>query len=112
LSENPFNYGQAFNFGPNTNDALSVEEMVERVIENWGTGRYKSINDTNNPHEAGLLKLDISKAVKELNWMPIFNAQIAVERTINWYKLYYAGVSASELIKSDIEFYQKIKNNE
>ena len=112
LSKNPIKYGQAFNFGPNISDALCVQEMVERAIEIWGTGRYKSINDTNNPHEAGLLKLDISKAVNQLNWKPIFNAQIAVERTINWYKQYYAGVSAIELIKSDIEFYQKIKNNE
>ena len=112
LSENPVKYSQAFNFGPNTSDALSVEEMVKRSIKIWGIGSYTNYIDANNPHEAGLLKLDISKAVNELNWMPIFNAQIAVERTINWYKQYYAGVSASELIRSDIEFYQKIKNNE
>ena len=112
LSENPMKYGQAFNFGPINSDALSVEEMVKRAIQKWGTGSYKTTIDANNPHEAGLLKLDISKSVNELKWMPIFNAQIAVERTINWYMKYYGGVSASELIKSDIEFYQKIKNNE
>ena len=112
LSENPIKYSEAFNFGPNISDALSVEEMVKKAIQNWGTGSYKSVIDTKNPHEAGLLKLDISKAVNELNWMPFFNAEIAVERTINWYKQYYAGISACELIKSDIEFYQKIKSNE
>jgi CDP-glucose 4,6-dehydratase len=112
LSENPIKYGQAFNFGPNISDALSVEEMVKRAIQIWGIGSYKNVIDANNPHEAGLLKLDISKAVNELNWKPIFNAQTAVERTINWYKQYYAGASASELIESDIKFYQNIKNNE
>jgi CDP-glucose 4,6-dehydratase len=112
LNENPIKYGQAFNFGPNTSDALTVEEMVKMAIQKWGFGSYNNLIDTNKPHEAGLLKLDISKAVNELNWMPIFNAQIAVERTINWYKQYYAGVPASELIKSDIEFYLNIKNNE
>jgi len=112
LSENPVKYSQAYNFGPNTSDALSVEEMVKKSIEIWGNGNYQAVINANNPHEAGLLKLDISKAVNELNWGPIFNAQIAVERTINWYKQYYTGISASELIKSDIEFYQKVKNNE
>lgn len=112
LSENPIKYSQAFNFGPNTTDALSVEEMVKMTIEKWGSGKYKSVINPNNPHEAGLLKLDISKAVNELNWIPVFNAQKAVDRTINWYKKYYSGISASELIKLDIEYYQKIKNNE
>ncbi len=112
LNIDPIKYAQPFNFGPNTSDALSVEEMVVKSIKNWGNGSYKSVIESSNPHEAGLLKLDISKAVKELNWKPIFNAEIAVERTINWYKKYYAGVSATELIKSDIEFYQNIKHNE
>ena len=112
LNIDPIKYAKPFNFGPNTSDALSVEEMVIKSIKNWGNGSYKSVIESSNPHEAGLLKLDISKAVKELNWTPIFNAEIAVERTINWYKKYYAGVSASELIKSDIEFYQNIKHNE
>lgn len=109
LSENPIMYSQAFNFGPNSTDALSVEEMVKMSIAKWGHGTYKAFNNPNNLHEAGLLKLDISKAINELNWMPYFNAQIAVERTVNWYKSYYTGVSASELIKSDIEFYQNKK---
>jgi CDP-glucose 4,6-dehydratase len=57
------------------------------------------------------LKLDISKALNELNWKPVFNASVAIERTINWYKCYYSGINANELMKLDIEYYQS-KNNE
>jgi CDP-glucose 4,6-dehydratase len=110
LNTDPLIYSQAFNFGPNTSDALSVEEMVKRSIENWGTGSYKSVIDSNNPHEAGLLKLDISKALNELNWKPLFDAKTAIERTINWYKCYYNGTNASELMELDIEYYQSKKN--
>jgi CDP-glucose 4,6-dehydratase len=99
-------YAQSFNFGPNTSDALSVEDMVIQSIKNWGSGRYKSVIDSNNPHEAGLLKLDISKALNELNWKPVFNASTAIERTINWYKCFYSGINANELMKLDIEYYQ------
>jgi len=111
LNIDPLKYAQPFNFGPNTSDALSVEDMVIQSIKNWGSGSYKSVIDSTNPHEAGLLKLDISKVINELNWKPVFNAQIAVERTINWYKSYYKGISASELMQKDIDYY-KNKNNE
>lgn len=111
LNADPIKYAQAYNFGPNTDDALSVEEMVVKSIKCWESGTYiVEVND-NNPHEAGLLKLDISKAKTELKWKPIFNASTAVERTINWYKCYYSGINASELMKLDIEYYQS-KNNE
>jgi CDP-glucose 4,6-dehydratase len=110
LNSDPIKYAKAYNFGPNTDDALSVEEMVKKSIENWGSGSYQTLADSNSPHEAGLLKLDISKALNELNWKPVFNAQTAIERTINWYKNYYYGVSASELMNLDIEYYQS-KNN-
>jgi CDP-glucose 4,6-dehydratase len=106
LNTDPIRYTQAFNFGPNTSDALSVEEMVKKSIEYWGSGRYKPFVDVNSPHEAGLLKLDISKALNELNWKPVFNAQTAVERTINWYKGYYTGINSIELMKLDIEYYK------
>jgi CDP-glucose 4,6-dehydratase len=110
LNTNPVKYSQAYNFGPNTSDALSVEEMVVRSINSWESGTYKIEVNNNNPHEAGLLKLDISKAVKELNWLPILNAQTAVERTINWYKNYYKNISAAQLMESDIEYYQNKRN--
>jgi CDP-glucose 4,6-dehydratase len=111
LNTDPIKFSQAFNFGPNTSDALSVEEIVKWSIQKWGAGNYKAILDTNNPHEAGLLKLDISKALNVLKWRPVFNAQTAVESTINWYKSYYNGIKAIELMKLDIEYYQS-KNNE
>ncbi len=110
LNRDPKKHAEAFNFGPNTTDALSVEEMVNKSIENWGAGNYKVLLDANSLHEAGLLKLDITKALNQLNWKPVFNAQTAIERTINWYKNYYNKIPAIDLMKSDIEFYQNIKN--
>jgi CDP-glucose 4,6-dehydratase len=106
LNSGPIKYAQAYNFGPNTNDELSVEEMVVKSINCWSSGTYNVEVNSNNPHEAGLLKLDISKATSELNWKPVLNAQSAVELTINWYKNYYNNITAKELMESDIEYYQ------
>jgi CDP-glucose 4,6-dehydratase len=106
LNSDGLKYAQAYNFGPNTNDELSVEEMVVKSIKSWDGGTYKVEVNSNNPHEAGLLKLDISKALNDLNWKPILNAQTAVELTINWYKKYYNKITATELMESDIKYYQ------
>lgn len=105
----PLQYSQAYNFGPNHFDAISVQEMVEKSIDFWGTGSFRSIINKNHPHEAGLLKLDISKALNELDWRPKFNAQIAIERTLNWYKNYNNGIPAIELMEADINYYQILK---
>lgn len=88
LEKEPISFAQAYNFGPETEDALSVEEMVKLANETWGSGEYKLEQEANQPHEAGLLKLDISKVKSELNWMPKMNANETVAFTLNWYKNY------------------------
>ena len=110
LNLEPIKYAQAYNFGPNPDDALSVEEMVVKSIKCWQSGTYIVEVNSNNPHEAGLLKLDITKVTSELNWKPVLNAQTAVELTINWYKNYYKNISAIELMELDIKYYQSKKN--
>ena len=106
--------GEAFNFGPKSEQNHTVVKLLKDLGKYWG---FKNENDAfvitdNIPfNEAGLLKLDISKVINELNWKPVFNAQIAVERTINWYKNYYNGINVIKLMQSDIDYYQS-KNNE
>ena len=89
LALDPIKFGQAFNFGPNATDSLAVIDMVNLSIASWGTGKYKIEELENQPHEAGLLKLDISKVNLHLNWYPKLSAQEAVSLTIDWYKDYH-----------------------
>lgn len=85
LANDPLKYSQAYNFGPHLSDALPVEEMLKLAIASWGKGEYIVEQIEGQPHEAGLLKLDISKAIAELRWQPKMNAQKAVSMTIDWY---------------------------
>jgi CDP-glucose 4,6-dehydratase len=90
LFKQPQVFSQAYNFGPDVNDALPVNNMVNMAISAWGGGKYDIQQNKHQPHEAGLLKLDISKANAELNWRPKMNATAAVTITIDWYKNYYS----------------------
>ena len=85
LAKEPVKYSQAYNFGPHLSDALPVEEMLKLAIQSWGKGDYILEKVEGQLHEAGLLKLDISKAIAELMWQPKRNAQKAVSMTMDWY---------------------------
>lgn len=85
LATDPIPFNQAYNFGPQLSDALPVGEMLQLAIQSWGKGEYQIEQVEEQAHEAGLLKLDISKAMNELKWQPKMNAQQAVGITMDWY---------------------------
>lgn len=89
-------YSDAWNFGPSDESIITVEELIKLVIKYWGSGNY-AVDTSTHPHEAGLLKLDASKARALLGWKPIYDIYEAVERTISWYKNFYNGMRKEEL---------------
>lgn len=89
LNFDSIKYSDAFNFGPDSNDTLTVLEMVKSVIKHWGKGKFELTETNLKPHEASILKLDISKANEYLNWKPVWCANEAVKKTIDWYKTYF-----------------------
>lgn len=86
MIQNPKKYADAYNFGPYLEDTLTVKDLVEIAIQKFGYGNYETPKQGNQPHEAGLLRLDINKAINELNWKPKWNAQRAIEETILLFK--------------------------
>ena len=89
LTEDPIKYAESWNFGPYMEDNLTVKDLVETAIEIWGSGSFYTPQYEGALHEAKLLKLDINKAVNELGWQPKYNAQKAIETTIDWYKDFF-----------------------
>lgn len=84
--EDPVGSAEGFNFGPDLQDTLEVEQVVQLALQAWGSGRYFCDVDPQAPHEAALLRLDSSKARSRLGWKPRWNAQTAILRTIQWYR--------------------------
>jgi CDP-glucose 4,6-dehydratase len=52
MSEDPVKYSTAYNFGPNPEDMLTVEDLTKVFFDAFGFGAYKSTADANAPHEA------------------------------------------------------------
>ena len=78
----------SWNFGPEESHNTSVESLVKKIINTYGSGTYKIKNDNNLLLEAKLLSLNINKAKKVLGWNPILSLDKTIELTIEWYKEY------------------------
>jgi CDP-glucose 4,6-dehydratase len=108
LHNNPSAYSQPYNFGPHIHDSLSVGQLVDKCISVWGGGDVSHIQPADAPHEAGLLRLDISKSMNELGWRPKWDTSTAIELTINWYKdSLTPNTNTYDLCKRDIKIYQE-----
>lgn len=88
MMENPKKYADGWNFGPNLDSIVTVWEIAENVIKNYGKGELKDISNPNELHEAKLLALDIAKARFELGWKPTLNIDETIEMTVEWYREY------------------------
>jgi CDP-glucose 4,6-dehydratase len=86
LYGDPARYAKAYNFGPLPDGHLPVYRLVETAIDAWGQGSWLDRSSANAPHEAGLLHLDISRAGKELLWLPRLDADQSIRWTIEWYR--------------------------
>lgn len=109
LAENLFEQGphfaEAWNFGPNDEDAKSVGWIVEQMAELWGNDAKWQIDTGAHPHEANYLKLDISKARSRLDWHPALRLTDALKLIIDWSKQRQAGADIRKLTMDQIRTY-------
>jgi CDP-glucose 4,6-dehydratase len=107
LYEEGSTYAEGWNFGPKDEDCKSVNWILDKMVAKWGQGATWELDKNNNPHEAGYLKLDCSKAAKQLNWYPKWNLEDTLESIINWHQHYLSGKNIQEQCLLEIAKYQK-----
>ena len=85
---NPTEYCEGWNFGPEAEGVSTVWEVASEVIKNYGSGELKDSSDPYAVHEANLLMLNINKAKSRLGWYPRMNMQQCMGLVVDWYKRY------------------------
>lgn len=98
-------YAEGWNVGPRSDDARDVEFIVKSICANWGDDASYQIDSNPQPHEAGYLKLDISKIESRIGWRPVWPLPVTLEKTVSWYKRYTNGEDAKELCLSQLQDY-------
>jgi CDP-glucose 4,6-dehydratase len=103
LARDPATYDGAWNFGPDPENAVSVEQVVSLVCQAWGgAARFETATSAQVLSEAGILRLDCTKARSQLGWHPVYDMGEAVRQTVTWYRstMQDAGQAAPLTVRS------------
>jgi len=102
-------FAEAWNFGPNDEDAKPVQWLVEHLTEAWreggGVARWQ-LDPRPQPHEAHYLKLDCAKAKTRLGWYPRWSLTETIGRIVAWQQALNAGADMRAWSVAEIADYE------
>lgn len=78
-----------YNVGPDEVDCVTTATIVQLFCDKWGDITWEN-RFMGGPHEANFLKLDCSKIKKTFGWHTGWNIDSAIEKTVEWTKVYFA----------------------
>ena len=118
LSIGKIGSGNAFNFGPKSDQIKTVAELLDSLSKNWDMNINQSdlikINKSFEgiTHEAGLLKLNCDKVLSKINWKPVLEFEETIRFTSNWYREYYLekNIDMFNYSLKQIELYVELAN--
>lgn len=90
-------YAGFYNVGPDDKDCITTGQLVNIFCEKWNVDEpadrqisWLNKAEVNAPHEANFLKLDCSKIKSTFGWRPRWSVYEAIEKTVEWSKVYFA----------------------
>lgn len=100
-------YASWYNVGPDDQDCFQTGALVDLFVKYWGEG-LKWVNKYDGgPHEANFLKLDCSKLKTTFGWKPHWNLEKAIEKVVEWSKVWIAGEDVRPIMDKQIEEFLK-----
>jgi CDP-glucose 4,6-dehydratase len=99
-------FAEAWNFGPNDDDAKPVDWILDNLTKTWGEGASWKLDGGDHPHEAHYLKLDCSKAKSRLDWQPRWSLATAIDQICVWHKAHLASADMQAMCLHQIKQYE------
>lgn len=97
-------FAEAWNFGPNDDDAKPVSWIMDQLCTRTPGARWK-VESAQHLHEANFLKLDSSKAKAKLGWAPRWNLEDSLNKTMEWHKAWRELKNVSQVCSNQISEY-------
>ena len=87
LARQPGRFAESWNFGPVDAEPLPVAALVAQMLEGWPGHSTRLVVEPGPPgKEAQTLRVDSSKAIRQLGWRPAWSAREALDAGIGWYR--------------------------
>ena len=96
-------YAGFYNVGPDETDCVTTGNLVDTFCAKWGEGIKWIDRYDGGPHEANFLKLDCSKLKTTFGWKPRWNFDTAIEKSVEWSKVYATGGDVVACMDKEIE---------
>ena len=96
-------YAGYYNVGPDDTDCFATGKLVELFVNTWGDDLRFVVRGDNGPHEANFLKLDCSKLKAVFGWHPTWNLADAIEKVVEWSRVYRSGGDIEAVMDRQIE---------
>ena len=108
LKKNNSLHGEAFNFGPKSDQNFTVQKVIEEISKYWIGSDWSPVkNNQNKFYESSLLKLNCDKALYMLDWKSSLGFNETIKYTAEWYKAYFEKKVISEITERQIRDYSK-----
>lgn len=79
-------WAEAWNFGPQAEDALTVESAIHLLAQHWPHPVQWSVDPPGaHAHEAQQLRLDCGKARQRLGWRSVWDSKTALQKALQWH---------------------------
>ncbi len=105
-------FASNYNVGPDENDCWTTGNLVSLFCDKWNRATGDGIKWIDQydggPHEANYLKLDCSKLKRALGWKPRWTVEVAMDKIVEWSKVYFEDGDVSECMKEQIMEFLKI----
>lgn len=102
-------YAGHYNVGPDECDCVTTGDLADLFCNAWGDGLTWINKYDGGPHEAYFLKLDCSKIKKMFGWSATLHIKEAVEKTVEWTKVYLDKGNISEIMDKQIKEFMERK---
>ena len=102
-------YSDGWNFGPKEQDVKPVGWILDNMLE-YFPGSSWGLDKDSNLHEAGFLKLDISKAEYKLGWRPLWKLSDTLNKIVLWHNAWKNDEDMQAICLAEIEEYMKDMN--
>lgn len=98
-----------YNVGPDDQDCFQTGALVDLFVKHWGEGLKWIDKYDGGPHEANFLKLDCTKLKTTFGWKPHWNLETAIEKVVEWSKVWVAGEDVRPVMDKQIKEFLEVQ---
>jgi CDP-glucose 4,6-dehydratase len=106
MNIDPIKYSGAWNFGPNTEEAFTVSDIVDKFKRVFSNLRV--IYQDSSFKESNILAIDSSKAATLLNWNPVLDIDKTIKLIIEWETSRIKGNKMDQIVYSQIDYFTEL----